>query len=68
MIGKTGSIEALYHFPAAPGTKASYVADIKILLMVLAALAMPTTLGILFNGLFSMARGKDPARSDTFML
>ena len=39
----------------------------KILLMVLAALAMLATLGILFAGLFSMARGNDPARSNMFM-
>ncbi|MSP30383.1 MAG: twin transmembrane helix small protein [Acetobacteraceae bacterium] len=39
----------------------------KILLMVLATLAMLATLGILFAGLFSMARGNDAMRSNMFM-
>ena len=39
----------------------------KTLLMILAAVAMLATLGVLFAGLFSMARGGDPMRSNMFM-
>ena len=39
----------------------------KTLLMILIALAMLATIGVLFAGLFGMARGGDPQRSNMFM-
>ena len=39
----------------------------KTLLMILIALAMLATIGVLFAGLFGMARGGNPARSNVFM-
>ena len=39
----------------------------KTLLTILLALSMLATLGVLFAGLFSMARGGDPMRSNFFM-
>ena len=39
----------------------------KTLLMILIALAMLATLGVLFAGLFGMARGGDSTRSNVFM-
>lgn len=55
------------YFYAAYASTAVYVAAMKILLMILAALAMLATLGVLFAGLIGMARGNDPMRSNMFM-
>jgi len=56
------------HFPVAHAGEDAYVGAMKTFLIILVALAMLATLGVLFAGLIGMARSSsDPMRSNALM-